>query len=646
MKQIRIENDVLDMVIAVMKKSEMLGSLSAEMLTGVAARAELLLYEPKEVVIEAGQQANCFYIIVAGEVAVLGKDEHSDESFELIHLTEPAMLGEIGLLLEQERTATIRTTKETQMLRFDRAIFEYMYEHIPSFGQTIGKFLANRVRQLTSQVGFINAEEPDTGTRPPNELLKMLPMEFLIRHRVLPLRTMEDVLFMGCVDDPTPALLSAIHRLVPGQELRMIRIKSDMFNRVAQSMAGVDGWYTKAIQSPEKKDAPKNGKTETGKETDKKADKEADKEAPGSPRLDALLKRLVAEGASDLHLAAGQIPRWRIDGDIRTIDDSKELEPDEVFKLLEPVLTDRMKKEFKEHNDVDFAYSVNEGTRFRVNLFRDGNGVSAAFRVLPATIFTLDQLRLPLVVKDMCDLSEGLILVTGPSGSGKSTTLAALISHINKSRRCHIITIEDPIEFVHKSEHALVNQREMGSQVTSFARGLRAALREDPDIVLLGEMRDLETIALALEMADTGHLIFATLHTATAVGTVNRIIDMFPAEQQNQIRAVLGNTLKGVISQTLCKRIGGGRVAAYETLVVNKAIGAMIRENKIIQIPAMMQTGKAEGNTFLNEDLCQLTNKRKIDPKEALNKAIDKDDIKRRLQPVGPATDAKGKPIK
>jgi twitching motility protein PilT len=616
MESIKIENDILEMVITSMEKSEMLGALSREMLGRIAARAKLVKYDTQEIVIQEGDPSDCFYMIVTGEVAVLSKPEGNKEPVELGHMACPALIGEIGLLLDLARTATIRAAQETQLLKFDQAIFKYMFDNIPAFGHHISKFLAHRVHQLSSQVALPQHDEK--APRPPNELLKLLPMEFLIRHRVLPLRTMEKVLFMGCVDDPTPELLGAIHRQVPGRELRMIRIKSDMFNKVAQTMAGVDGWY--APSKPEK-------------------EKKAKKEAEGkSPRLDALLKRLIAEGASDLHLPAGQVPHWRIDGDIIPITDAKIVEPDEVYQLLKPIMNERLIKEFEELKDADFSYPIPGTGRFRVNIYRDDYGVSAAFRAIPSAIFTLEQLRLPPVVEEFCELSEGLVLVTGPSGSGKSTTLAAIINHINRNRRAHIITIEDPIEFLHKSDNSLVSQRELGDQVSSFGRGLRAALREDPDIVLLGEMRDLETIALALEMADTGHLVFATLHTSTAVGTVNRIIDMFPPEQQNQIRTALSDSLKGVIAQTLCKRIGGGRLAAFEVLVVNMAIGSLIREEKTIQIPSTMQTSRAQGNTFLNEDLYRLYNTKKITREEAMNKAVDKTDMEQRLGPVGPVT--------
>ncbi len=303
---------------------------------------------------------------------------------------------------------------------------------------------------------------------------------------------------------------------------------------------------------------------------------------------------------------------------------------DEVKDLLWPVMDERARRLFEEDSDVDFAYALADVARFRVNVFRDKGGTGAVMRQIPAKIMTFEQLALPAVVQRMCEHPKGLVLVTGPTGSGKSTTLAAMIDAINKTRRSHIITLEDPIEFVHKSELSLVNQREVFAHTRSFARALKAALREDPDIVLVGEMRDLETIQLALETANTGHLVFATLHTSTAISTVDRIIDVFPPAQQAQVRAVLADTLKGVVSQALCRRIGGGRVAALETMVVNYAIANLIREGKTHQVTSAMTTSKAQGNTLLNESLATLVNESKVELAEAISKAVDKNDLSRR----------------
>ncbi len=344
------------------------------------------------------------------------------------------------------------------------------------------------------------------------------------------------------------------------------------------------------------------------------------------PKIDAILKDMISKKASDLHLTIDQPIMYRVDGEMMRIGDSP-VKAELMKELLLPIMPDRNIKEFSLDSDTDFAYEIMGVGRFRVNMFRDRNGVGSVMRHIPSNILTMEQLALPAIFKKFCYLSKGLVVVTGPTGSGKSTTLAAMIDHINKARKTHIITVEDPIEFVHPQQNSLLNQREMGRHTKSFTRALRAALREDPDIVLIGEMRDLETVAIAIETAETGHLVFGTLHTNTAVSTVDRIIDQFPTDQQEQIRMMLASSLKGVISQTLLKKKGSGRVAAHEILVVNDAVAAMIREGKNHMVANHMATQKSEGNVLLNDALLNLMESGKVEPIEAYIKAIDKKDL-------------------
>jgi twitching motility protein PilT len=308
---------------------------------------------------------------------------------------------------------------------------------------------------------------------------------------------------------------------------------------------------------------------------------------------------------------------------------------DELHAMLMEIVPERNRVEFAEEFDTDFAYEIPGQARFRCNYFRDRNGCGAVFRQIPVEILTAQQLGLPEQLLRLCNLTKGLVLVTGPTGSGKSTTLAALIDHINKTRNDHIITIEDPIEFVHQNQKCLVNQREISVHTKGFKQALRAALREDPDIVLIGEMRDLETISIAIETAETGHLVFGTLHTTTAVSTIDRIIDQFPADQQGQIRVMLSESMRGVISQTLCKKKGGGRVAALEVMLYTRAIGNLIREGKTFQIPSAIQTGKKEGMMLLNDSLVNLVNQNLITADEAFVRSIDKDGIQPLLADKG-----------
>ncbi|MEM1452904.1 MAG: type IV pilus twitching motility protein PilT, partial [Planctomycetota bacterium] len=340
--------------------------------------------------------------------------------------------------------------------------------------------------------------------------------------------------------------------------------------------------------------------------------------------IDALFNRMVEVGASDLHMTAGNKPQFRLHGDIVAIEECSEIAPEQMKQVLKEICPSNVWKSFEETCDADFAYEIPGLARFRSNFFMDNRGPGAVFRVIPEEILTCEQLGLPDAIKRMCYLSKGLVVVTGPTGSGKSTTLAAMVDHINKNRSDHIITIEDPIEFVHQDQRCLINQREVGEHTASFKRALKAALREDPDIVLVGEMRDLETIEIAIETAETGHLVFGTLHTTTAASTVDRIIDQFPADRQAQIRTMLSSSLKGVVAQTLCKKQGGGRAAALEVLIVNSAVSSLIREGKTHQITSSMQMGGKEGMRLINDSLCELVTTGKVAPDEAYLKAVDK----------------------
>jgi twitching motility protein PilT len=354
---------------------------------------------------------------------------------------------------------------------------------------------------------------------------------------------------------------------------------------------------------------------------------------PQDPRaaLDALLDVMIQRRASDLHLSAECPPNFRIDGDMVPDPSYGPIPHERLKELLWSIAPEKNREEWHNRKDTDFAHET-PVARFRVNVFADRKGIGSVMRQIPTQILSAEKLGLSSAILDLCFLSKGLVLVTGPTGSGKSTTLAAMVDHINNLREDHIITIEDPIEFVHPNKKCLVNQREVGIHTQSFKHALRAALREDPDIVLVGELRDLETIAIAIETAETGHLVFGTLHTNTAPSTVDRIIDQFPSDRQAQIRMMLSESLKGVISQTLCKRIGGGRAAALEVLLCNSGVSNLIREGKTFQIPSMMQTGKAQGMQTMNDALFDLVKRKVVEPREAYVKAVAKTEFKGLLE--------------
>ncbi len=345
------------------------------------------------------------------------------------------------------------------------------------------------------------------------------------------------------------------------------------------------------------------------------------------PLIDALFRSMIARGASDLHLRIGEPPLLRIDGEMVKMKEVGPIDAEMMVNYLDSICPKRNQEEFAADGDSDFAYSIEGLARFRCNYLLDRYGRGAVFRQIPNDILTAEDLNLSDRILELCWLSKGFVVVTGPTGSGKSTTLAALVDYINRKRSDHIITVEDPIEFVHPNKGCLLTQREVGVHTNGFKRALRAALREDPDIVLVGEMRDLETIAVAIETAETGHLVFGTLHTTTAPSTIDRIIDQFPADRQNQIRTMLSESLKAVIAQVLCRKKGGGRIAALEVLFVNNAIANLIREGKTFQIPSIMQTQKGLGNITLNDSLLQLVKRKIVEPQEAYVKAVDKEGL-------------------
>ncbi len=335
-----------------------------------------------------------------------------------------------------------------------------------------------------------------------------------------------------------------------------------------------------------------------------------------------LLTFSVKQGASDLHLSAGVEPMIRVDGDVKRIN-LPPLDHKQVHDMVYDIMNDKQRKAWDEFLETDFSFEIPGLARFRVNAFTQARGSGAVFRTIPSKILTLEDLKCPAIFKDISEFPRGIVLVTGPTGSGKSTTLAAMVNHINENEYGHILTVEDPIEFVHQSKRCLINQREVHRDTLGFNEALRSALREDPDVVLVGEMRDLETIRLALTAAETGHLVFGTLHTSAAAKTVDRIVDVFPAAEKDMVRAMLSESLRAVISQTLLKKKGGGRVAAHEIMIGTPAIRNLIRENKVAQMYSSIQTGQKEGMQTLDQCLKDLVRKGMTSLEEARMRAAD-----------------------
>ena len=346
------------------------------------------------------------------------------------------------------------------------------------------------------------------------------------------------------------------------------------------------------------------------------------------PPINRLFRLMVQTGASDLHLSVSVPPMVRKDGRMLPVEETApRLTAEDIRRLLGPITPEKNRNEFERRHDTDFAYEIAGLARFRANIFMDRKGMGAVFRVIPSKILTAEELGLSPQLLQLCHLSKGLVLVTGPTGSGKSTTLCAMVDYINRVRHDHVITIEDPIEFVHDNKQCLINQREVHTHTDSFKDALRAALREDPDIVLVGEMRDLETVAIAIETAETGHLVFGTLHTSSAAKTIDRIVDVFPAAEKDMVRSMLSESLRAVISQTLLKKNGGGRIAAHEIMIGTPAIRNLIREGKIAQMYSAIQTGGASGMQTLDQCLTDLVSKGQVSKEEARYKAQNKDQI-------------------
>lgn len=613
MKKVTVDAALADWIRTALAACDIFSGLSPELLSNLQARAELWALETGEVLATENSRAEHFYLVVEGQLDVVVG------GVAVAQVSSGMTAGEMGILLDEPRSATLSARVATSVVAFSARDTANLIEKLPGFGASIARALAKRLKNANQRIPMPLYE--GDASHPDPAALSLLPFTFVRRHRVLPLKMEGNRLLLGCVADPTPELLQNVQSHIPSFELVPMRITGAALDAALSASSAA----LPVIATPS-------------------ATPSAAPHIPSGPvpPLVPLLRRMIAEGASDLHLTAKQPPWWRTSGDLKVIPETEVLGPRTVLDMLLPVMDERARTTFEAENDVDFAYPVEGLARFRVNMFKDDSGIGAVLRQIPSKILTFEQLGLPPAIARMCDQPRGLVLVTGPTGSGKSTTLAAMIDYINRHRQAHILTMEDPVEFVHQSQKSLVNQREVGTHTKSFARALKAALREDPDIVLVGELRDRETVHLALETANTGHLVFATLHTNTAASTIDRIVDLFPAEMHGAVRSGLAESLRGVICQTLCKRIGGGRIAALEVLVSTPAINHLIRDGRTFQIPGTMQTGKAVGMQLLNEELAQLVRNKKVDAEEALARSVDKDDLAKRIgRPVQP-TGAQG----
>jgi twitching motility protein PilT len=606
MQTLVLQGSIRQWVLDVLAGGSPFKAVEISILEELIDRLTLLQYERGETLMRAGEESDSFFYILRGTVEVKVGQLASGDQIEVTQLEKGAFIGEVGTLLKEPREATVAALDQVLALRFGAKYLSKMFKKSPAFGYSVSKGLAKQVKTLVQRTSSRQAEAQLVRSRDED----VLPAVFMRRHQVIAMGMDERVLTLGCVKELDQRVINAAQQFVPGLEIVTVGIEQETFDQAMVNRAVPTFTFDEAGEVTQTTAVSPLGQTQ---------------------RLDRLVDRMVAEGASDLHLSAGNKPRWRIDGQVMEIAESAVLGSDEVLEILEPALTDHNRAELKESSDTDFAYTSSSGGRVRITLYRDLMGISTALRLIPGKIMTFEQLGLPKMIESLCGCINGLLLVSGPTGSGKSTTLAAMIDRINQTRPGHIITIEDPIESVHRSRRCLVNQREVGVHTPSFARALRAALREDPDVIMVGELRDLDTISLALEAANTGHLVLASLHTVSAVTTMDRIVGAFPAERQVQARVCLSEVVRGVVSQLLCRRTSGGRIAACEVMVVNHAISNLILEGKTAQIPNTMTTARSEGNILLNDSLEHLVKHRVISAEEALAKTNDTKDLARRL---------------
>ena len=578
MQNLELSTEERDRISNLLGQSPTFRRLNVDEREWLLRRGALRRFDGYEAITTQGEPPDGFYVLVEGEVAVLRRPEDASPLVEIGRVKAPEIIADESLLLNEPYATTICASGTVKVLWLSVEVLRDLLA-MPALALTLCRSLAQRLAGVSVKAATLgrNVEGADEG---------------------------EDAQLPGPPTKPNRAVAPGVRPITPPASAPPrtpgAPIPHDVndLSRVHVAL----GWRPseKAPEQPSK-------------------------------RLLSLMQRALADKASDIHLTAAHRPRYRVDGRLREIPDARKLKPGEVLEIVLSIMPPKNQYELYEKSQADFGFSAGALGRYRVNVFTDHHGVGAVLRLIPSRLMSPQDLGLPPVVQSLCERKKGLVLVTGPTGSGKSTTLASLIHWINVNRPSHIITLEDPIEFVHESRRALVNQREVGVHTEGFPSGLRAALREDPDIVLVGEIRDRLTVSLALETANTGHLVFGTMHTSDAVSTVDRMVSLFPPEMTNQIRQSTAETLIGVVSQTLVPRIGGGRVAGYEIVIVNSAIANLIREGKYNQLPTAISTSRKQGHQMLNDHLAYLVRNKQIDYNDALRHAVDPGDLIKRL---------------
>lgn len=653
MKTQPVTRELLPKVASAMAKNPFFRGVESAQLAAIAQLGALVHYSAGEAILRQGESARAFGAVLNGRVREHVQVSGLPRAFEVRRGSGGAWYGLAEATLSKSMSGSVSAAEQVLAFELDATRFTTVLSQSAALAAQVIRVLAEQLSIHEPEIPLPPHDARAQGA-PAADAMELMSVEDCQRYRALPLRQQANKVLVGFVGEVTADTLKQVSGRLSGREMQPVSLDSEDYNgamkgrtpaalpaAVPPAMRGAGLTVSSpplpslaASVPPPMAAASSPNRNADGEKILVPATRQHGPQRENNPKLDALLKRMVAEGASDLHLSALHKPRWRIDGEINEISEARELAETTVLELFEPIMTEKQLRELRgkgEGHDVDFAYALPGVARFRVNVFADRLGICAVLRIIPDKILTFEQLGLPRAVSKLCDHPKGMVLVTGPTGSGKSTTLAAMIDYINKNRRTHIITMEDPIEFVHKSRKALINQREMGVHSEGFKRALKSALRQDPDIVLVGELRDIETVSMAVETANTGHLVFGTLHTATAVSTVERIVDLFPPEQQGAVRAGVAEALKGVIAQTLCRKKGGGRMAALEIMIGSSAISNLIREGKMHHIPNIMLTAKKQGNQLLNEELEKLVKDGKVTYEEALAKALDKPEMAKRF---------------
>lgn len=592
----------------------------------VLTHATLHEYTAQEPIVNEGEIADSFYILIQGEAAVSFKISALENPIELTRIEAPDIVGEMALLLGIRRSATVSALQQAFALRFHHAAFELMLDGIKGFGRQLSILLAERLAQTSRRVPLPEIERDKLGQLDPMTI-RRLPPPFILRHRVLPLHFQNNLLTLGCVDDPTPALFQAIQRMLPGTQIRPFRISYDTFSLALHTHGLQDRPTSSELVLPQEppvivgvlpsQDELPLPQTNLDIQTQ-------------LAKIKPLLQRVVAEGASDLYLSAQEKPRWRIGNMLYTIEDYRPLRPLEAFHMLSGLIPQPRQQEFEKNHHIEFSCTIPALGRFRINLFRGEKGIHAVLRYIPLIPPTPEQLQFPVGLLNLLKFRDGLVLFSGSPGSGKTTTVAALLHAINQTRRVHVLTLEDPIEYVHESHHALIHQREVGSHANSMPEALKAAMREAPDILVVGELADAESLSLAMEAARNGCLVFAATQTKGAARTLLRLLEQFSNEKQPYARRVLSEVLRAVVSQELCRKIQGGRIAAFELLYMDPQASALLRQDQISElIPKLTEQ---PNNLSIHVHLAQMVHGSVIAPEEAFYHAFDRKALEAQLK--------------